>query len=446
MTIRTSLLGATAGVVAALASVSAATAQERGSGVPVQGLLESQNLRFFGRFELDAAYIDGDDSLFGYDDYSRTELRSARIGLRGDPTDTIGYVLEVLFNEGGDSVFDDYYFYGDGYDGDGGYYYLFGGAGGGDDVDIGDVYLEFRNGQWRTLVGQIREPISLSRQTRSPFQTSMERAAFVQAFGIDRRAGVSVFSNGDNWTFAGGAYGDNVNNPDAFGADESWALAARGTFAPINTGDRVVQVGGSVRWRDIADDGAFFYAAQPNAHLAPATSRSSFTAEEDLFLGLEAAGVFGPLHVSGEYAWLDGDAASDDATFQGAYIEGGFFFTGEQRNLRADQGAFGRVRVISPITEGGRGAFELRGRVDYLDLTDDVDVADVSSFGTEQTTFSLGLNWYLTNNVRFLGEYVYADVEGESVEYVSDGEGGAYAVASDDGDANVVQARFAVDW
>ena len=44
-------------------------------------------------------------------------------------------------------------------------------------------------------------------------------------------------------------------------------------------------------------------------------------------------------------------AEIDDPTFFGAYVEGGYFFTGESRGYKA--GKFDRVKVLKPFGKGG---------------------------------------------------------------------------------------------
>lgn len=390
MRTKTKLLGAASAFIAASA-VSGLAAASDGSG---DGLVDDVHVG--GRLEFDAAYVDGED--FGDDGFARTESRRARIGVHGTMGPRVAYQLEAAIDER-------------------------------NDVDIEDAFIELRGASAAIVIGQFREPVSLNQQTFSPFLSSMERAAFTEAFGFERRAGIALRTGGDNWTLIGGAFGDNVSNAEA-ARDESYAVALRGTYAPINTETMVVQIGGSVRYRDAADDGLFSYSARPNAHLAPSYVGDGGVgfADSDLFLGVEAAGVFGPLHVAAEYGWLDAEGLVTDATFQGAYLEAGYFLTGETRNLNAARGAFGRNDVRAPITEGGMGAFEVRGRIDFLDLND-----GAVNLG-EQVSYTVGLNWHATNYLRILGEYVYADIDDSPAALGADGE------------VNAVQVRTAVDW
>ena len=44
----------------------------------------------------------------------------------------------------------------------------------------------------------------------------------------------------------------------------------------------------------------------------------------------------------------------------------GYFFTGETRGYK--DGLWDRTKVLKPFSKGGLGAFQVIGRVDYLDL------------------------------------------------------------------------------
>ena len=53
-------------------------------------------------------------------------------------------------------------------------------------------------------------------------------------------------------------------------------------------------------------------------------------------------------------------------SFWGGYVEAGYFLTGETRGYKG--GPWDRTKVLKPFSKGGWGAFQLNGRVDYLDL------------------------------------------------------------------------------
>lgn len=120
------------------------------------------------------------------------------------------------------------------------------------------------------------------------------------------------------------------------------------------------------------------------------------------YAGAEAAGIFGPLTVAGEYGrlWLDRPGLSDPV-FDGFYVYGTWFLTGETRQFR--NGNFDRVKPRKPVGEGGAGAFELTVRYDRLDLS---ETPVLARSGNRAESLTLGLNWYLNANAKLLLNWV----------------------------------------
>ena len=56
------------------------------------------------------------------------------------------------------------------------------------------------------------------------------------------------------------------------------------------------------------------------------------------------------------------------------------YLTGETRGYKG--GKLDRTKVLQPFDQGGWGAFQLNGRVDYLDLSDRVDGSSSSIAAT----------------------------------------------------------------
>jgi phosphate-selective porin OprO/OprP len=166
------------------------------------------------------------------------------------------------------------------------------------------------------------------------------------------------------------------------------------------------------------------FRARPEAHLSPV--RLVDTEELDVdaanILDFEAAAVFGPFSIQGEYipAFVDG---AGDPTFVTYYFYASYFLTGENRVYKAKNGAFARMKPNRNFLDGqgGWGAWELGTRVSGMDL-DDGDVQ-----GGELQNLTFGINWYLNPNVRFMANYVYSDRDRA-------------------GKANIFEGRFQIDF
>lgn len=342
-----------------------------------------------GRLQLDAAVADADLDGFS-DSWSGSELRRGRLGVQGRDG-RIGYVAELTLGEG-EAVWEDAF-----------------------------ITLDFES--FDVIAGHWKTPVSLEGQSSSRHTSALEKASITSAFNLGRRLGVGVIMNRARTTFRAGVFGDNAN-ADTGASSEGVAAAARVTFNPDVADGRIVHLGASVQHREANDGGLFDYAQRPMIHISDAFVDTGAFAESDTFLGAEAALIAGPAHVAAEFGVLDADGVAADGAFQGGYVEGGFFLTqGDSRGYGG--GVFDRVRPVRSFNAGGMGAWQLRGRLDWIDLEDGAIA------GGAQTSFTGGLNWYLTDYVRMLGEYTFSDIE--------DGPAGS-------GEVNALSVRAQIDW
>ena len=76
------------------------------------------------------------------------------------------------------------------------------------------------------------------------------------------------------------------------------------------------------------------------------------------------------------------------------------------------------MKVLHPFNDGGWGALQINGRVDYLNLNDDVDgsssslVAPFYVNGGKQVAYQLSAIWNPTDYVRFMAQYSRINVTG----------------------------------
>jgi phosphate-selective porin OprO and OprP len=111
------------------------------------------------------------------------------------------------------------------------------------------------------------------------------------------------------------------------------------------------------------------------------------------------------------------DAALDDPSFGGYYLQGSWLLTGESRRYNAATGSFQNPRAKSPFAhDAGWGAFELAARFSHTDLNFNEGNSGSAPMagairGGEQDVFALGLNWYLNPNIKVLLNYLMIDVD-----------------------------------
>jgi hypothetical protein len=99
--------------------------------------------------------------------------------------------------------------------------------------------------------------------------TFLERAAFIEAFGIDRQIGAGASYSKDHYTLSAGIFGESVSSSpffSGFTGDENLTFAARGAVAPINRDvngvNQVLHFGAGVQQRDVGDDQPFLCTAR----------------------------------------------------------------------------------------------------------------------------------------------------------------------------------------
>ena len=148
--------------------------------------------------------------------------------------------------------------------------------------------------------------------------------------------------------------------------------------------------------------------------------------------GIEAAANLRNFYLATEYYEFDierdkscvGCVVADDPEFRGWYVEGSWMLTGEAKTYQPNALNNGMATYVNPyvgrpfdLHGGGWGAWELAARYSDLDLNWNAGALGASCpvvgcvRGGEQKVLALGLNWYLSNNFRFLFDYMFIHVD-----------------------------------
>jgi len=136
----------------------------------------------------------------------------------------------------------------------------------------------------------------------------------------------------------------------------------------------------------------------------------------------ELAGNYGPLFWQGEYLHYSIDRENlSTADFDGGYGEAAYTLTGESRKYNKASGAYGSIIPVHAFdpSQGYWGAWEIAGRVSYVDLTSNFQNGKVISStsqpgavnGGKQTSYTAGLNWYPNSYMRFMLNYIHTDFD-----------------------------------
>ncbi len=227
--------------------------------------------------------------------------------------------------------------------------------------------------------------------TSSKDITALERSAITEFYAPGRSGGIQVSGAGSNWTYGVGFFEANGDKSDDF---DDTAITGRATFNPIKNDDALIHIGAAFSVRED-------------------TNKKTDT---DLY-SLELAGAMGPLHAQAEYmdATIDDDNSlvNIDKELDGYYIQVGYIITGETRPYK--NGVFKRVK---PANDGGAWEVVLRhedGDGHYKDIGAISAAKEDHSKGSQTT---IGVNWYVNNNVRFGLSYM----DGENETFDIDGD------------------------
>lgn len=387
--------------------------------------------RFGGRLMFDQAWFDVGDNGTAFP--SGAQIRNARISLKGGVGDHWVYKLDVDFLDS---------------------------AGNGGLSRFGEAWLGYDAcDAFFFALGQISVPFGLENWASSSDSYLMELSLPSNAFAPDYGLGLYAEWHGQLITAAGAIYhpggagarqtGDVIASPPViagviqpgsgpFGSapgSDTLGAALRMTFSPVHDNYTVYHLGASGRYEDRHNEANgfdYFTGMEVRARQTPVlfTNIPPNSVKDAQVYGLELAGRWGPLILQGEYMWARanrddsypvGDIRNPagDQKYHGYYVEGSYVLTGETKDYDFDSGTFGAVH---PKCKSG--AWELVARHSYVNLLDSqafasnpyfffvdapqsrfsnfVDVADI--VGSAHAT-TVGLTWWVNDNVRFLANY-----------------------------------------
>ena len=317
-----------------------------------------------GRINIDAGFVNAPNST-GAEEGFGSEARRIRLGVQGSIPGGFGYKVEADLA--------------------------------GDEVALTDAILTYKDGGLTLSVGQHNTFQGLEELSSSLNTSFIERSAFTDAFGFERRIGASAqYSGGDVLVQAGLFTGNSADVPA-----KDWSADGRVVFMP-KLGDTQLHLGSSVHYRSLESGSTVRYRQRPLVHFTGQRfiNTGSIGAESEFGLGLEAAAISGPLHFAAETYWQKADrgAALANPTFFGGSAEVGYFLTkGDTRGYK--NGTFSRVKPANPIGEGGMGAWQVNARYDRLDLN------DAGIIGGTQDSYQFSLIWTMTDYTRLLLNY-----------------------------------------
>lgn len=330
---------------------SVAIAENAQGAYLLRELLLGRQFTLFGRAEGDFAVYD----IPSFDDQNGAEVRRLRAGIAGlNPWfENVSYKLEFDLADG--------------------------------DSTISSVYLAFDfENRGEIAVGNLDGSQSLSASTGSLSQLFMEAPLPIEAFGVSKRVGISYDLFREHYGLHLLIFGRDLNSDD-----KHQGLAARAWFNPHRSRAGIWHIGASILRENIEDE--MRLSTRPESHVTDIMLVDTGWFDDvssDRRLGLEMAGATGSFTTRLEV--LINDWKRDDGSrnrFRGAYLEGGYFITGEP--FRYYDGKF-----VRPKLSGQGMVWEAAYRLSWIDMNDD----DVN--GGQQFNAGLALNVYPRSDLR----------------------------------------------
>ncbi len=381
-------LGKQSSVVETLAAIKPAAGEEKKDAVKITmksaPKIESADGKYsfqpLGRVHLDYTYFADDVR----DNPNNVHFRRARIGAKGDLGEDFNYKFEMDFS--------------------------------GDAANILETYIAYTGMDFAELwLGNFKPPVGLEQNTSTNYMEFIENAPVTNAFTRGEIIGAALKGGGDNWSLAGGLFNEDPGTNTA--DEEAWSVDARASVDLLKDSPDVIHLGlgGSFRAPNAAAETVTLAVRSAGTGANTVSTGAIANVDHAFVYAAELAGVFGPFSAQGEYMHyeIDRDAVATEPEFDGWYAQASYFLTGESRPYKGKTGSFDRIKPKEPFSlkNGGSGAWEILARYDTLDLND----AGAGVLGGETDNMTLGVNWYLTDYIRMMANYVSVDTDNNAV-------------------------------
>ncbi|WP_321323375.1 porin [uncultured Parasphingorhabdus sp.] len=288
----------------------------------------------------------------------------------------------------------------------------------GNEINLTDAFFTYQDGGLTVTAGQHNTFQGLEELSSSNDTSFIERAAYTDAFGFERRVGLSAQYSVSDLLFQAGVFTtdiDDLNNDE----DNSIGFDLRAVAMP-KFGDAQAHFGASYHYRDLGDAvSSRRYRQRPAVHFTDTRfidTGNIADAESETSYGLEAAVISGRFHAAAEGHWLNlnRSGALADPTFFGGAVEAGLFLTDDTRGYK--EGVFKGVKVSNPVGQGGLGAWQVNVRYDRLDLI------NAGFVGGTQDAYQASLIWTPVDYVRFLLSYSRLDYDNAAILAAGDND------------------------
>lgn len=300
--------------------------------------------------------------------------------------------------------------------------YDFGGNGVEKNGYIYYAYLQYDGlGPFHARIGALAPFAGIEDATGSADLLFLERPSVTDIArnvgGSPGREGIDLFVQGDTYLLSVAYTGKKTTDAATFDAQQ--AVVTRASWLAYNDS--------SVKWLVDANLTHVFKTADTAANtnlnsfsfsngpeLAIDASKTVNTGNIDANkvteFGFETAATYAGFYAQGGWFHFDVErrTAVPNPDFSGWYAALTYSLTGEEHQYDPTTASFRGLRPAKPLgSQGGYGAWEIKARYSDIDLDFNplTTAAAGGIFGGKQDVWTVGLNWYVNNAIRFALDY-----------------------------------------
>ncbi len=287
-------------------------------------------------------------------------------------------------------------------------------------VELKDAYLKYTtdNGKLNFKVGHFKEGFSIESTTTSRYLMFMERS-LVNEFAPSRHMGINGTYGNKLFTAIAGVHFNQVGENEQVvftqdknkdqGVDEGVSTTGRLVLHPKIGENLQVHLGGGASYRTPKTSWETEQAFRISTRSNTTINRKKYL-DTDEFGGVnnqilangELALAYKNILLQGEYMMTQFNRKEgfETAKFDGFYAQMAYLIFGGKYNYNHGEAEF------TQVSRGKTwGDLELAFRFDYLNLND----FKAQIYGGSAQGYTVGLNYYANDNVKFMLNYVYMD-------------------------------------
>jgi len=278
-----------------------------------------------------------------------------------------------------------------------------------------DIYIGYKDKikpldlKYRVKFGNIKIPFSLEGYSSSKNITFMERA-LTDGYADNRKLGGELLLSkkiaNNTLNLFTSVFSNSIDENIESEVDKP-GQAIRITDTHKFRKQHLLSIGASFMNRDMkGEDVKFNQASESKFIQEKYVSVRIKDVDKQQKGNFESLYIYNNYSLQGEYTIVKVLASKDNYTFDAYYLEGSYFLIGKGRRYKTSNSTLGKIK---PTKET---ALEFAFRYSYINLNDEGENSVNPENGGEQTDYTLGINWYVNSELKFMFNYIIAEPKG----------------------------------